>query len=66
MNTAKIIIVILGTIMGIMVIIAGGVAYLVYMPSAEGEKEDSFSCPEEQYSVMCVVRGYLVPSIDRN
>lgn len=67
MSTLKTIGLVLGTMVGLLLLVAGGVAFLIYAPAGtETEEGDVFTCPEEQYTVMCVLRGYLVPSVQRH
>ena len=68
MSVVKTIGLVLGTIVGLLLIVGGGVAFLIYVPANANDRQedDVFKCPEEQYTVMCVLRGYLVPSTQRH
>lgn len=57
--------IVLGTITVLALVLAGFIALLVYLPLRGEEKRTEFTCPEEQYTVMCVIRSHLVPSPER-
>ncbi len=64
MSLKKIVFIALGTITTLLLLLLALVALLVYLPPLEerNERRDSLLCPEEQYTAICIIRSYLVPS----